>query len=82
VDTARSSLRGERRPLSSAIRSVDKRGGKWLGYELEIVWGEKKMWASNFSGAHGFDFGKDMDARGRAYELITKRLGAANAERA
>ncbi len=59
------------------IRSVDKRGGKWLGFELELVWGNKGLWASDHSSGHSFDFGEDLESRDRAYDLIVARLAAA-----
>lgn len=57
------------------IRSIDKGGGKWLGFDLEIVWGNKGLSASNHSSGHRFDFGKDEESRDRAYELIVTRIG-------
>jgi zinc-ribbon domain len=62
----------------SQIRSIDKGGGKWLGYDLEIVWGDKGLWASDHSSGHEFVFGDDVESRDRAYDLITSRIAAAS----
>jgi hypothetical protein len=58
----------------SQIRSVDKSGGKWLGYQLEIIWGDKGLWASAHSSGHEFDFKDELVSRDRAYELIVSHL--------
>jgi hypothetical protein len=56
------------------IMSVNKSGGKWWGYDLEIVWGRKGLWASDHSSGHKFGFREDVESRDRAYELIVSRL--------
>jgi hypothetical protein len=58
------------------IRSVDKGGGKWLGFDLQLVWGDKGFWASDHSSGHKFDFGDKVEDRDRAYDLILSRIAA------
>ena len=58
----------------SQIRSIDRRGGKWLGFDLEIVCGDTGAWASDHSSGHTFGFGKDVESRDRACDLILSRL--------
>jgi hypothetical protein len=58
------------------LRSVDKHGGKWLGHDLELVWGNKGAWASDHSSGHRFGFGDDVESRDRAYDLIVSRVAA------
>jgi len=62
------------------IRSVDKGGGKWLGFDLELVWGDKGAWASDHSSGHKFNFGEDVESRDRAYDLIVSRVAAVQRE--
>ena len=60
----------------SQIRSVERGGGKWVGFDLDLVWGDKGLWASDHSSGHTFDFGDRVEDRDRAYDLIVSRIAA------
>lgn len=61
----------------SQLRSVDKSGGKWSGFDLDLVWGKQDLGASNHSSGHRFGFGDRVESRDRAYDLIVSRMGEA-----
>ena len=47
-----------------------------MGFDLELVWGDKGLLSSDVSSGHRFDFREDVESRDRAYDLIVSRMAA------